>query len=73
MIDSPGGWCSGANTVGNWIELDNGKLGSLSGIITQGRKNASQWVKSFKLKNKDGRGSWRENNYKTLDRHIYQY
>ena len=58
MIDSSGGWCSGANTVGQWIELDNGKIGSISGVITQGRKNSSQWVKSFKVKYKDGSGSW---------------
>ncbi len=52
MIDSAGGWCSQHNTVGQWIQLDNGKLGSISGVITQGRKNADQWVKSFKVKYK---------------------
>ena len=66
MIDSPGGWCSGANTVGNWIELDNGKLGSISGVITQARKNSNQWVKSFKVKYKDGSGSWWDIDGKTF-------
>ena len=37
MIDSSGGWCSLTNTVGSWIQLDNGKMGSISGVITQGR------------------------------------
>ena len=66
MIDSPGGWCSGANSVGQWIQLDNGKLGSISGVITQGRKGHDQWVKSFKVKYKDESGSWWDIDGKTF-------
>tara|TARA_Y100000389_G_scaffold125911_1_gene123290 strand:+ start:92 stop:1195 length:1104 start_codon:yes stop_codon:yes gene_type:complete len=66
MIDSPGGWCSGANRVGNWIQLDNGKIGSISGVITQGRKDADQYVKSFKVKYKDESGSWWDVDGKTF-------
>jgi hypothetical protein len=58
MIDSSGGWCSKHNSVGQWIELDNGKFGSISGVITQGRKDTDQWVKSFKVKYKDESNSW---------------
>lgn len=66
MIDSSGGWCSKHNSVGQWIQLDNGKLGSISGIITQGRKNADQWVKSFRVKYKDESGSWWDVDGKTF-------
>ena len=66
MIDSSGGWCSKHNKVGQWIQLDNGKLGSISGIITQGRKNADQWVKSFRVKYKDESGSWWDVDGKTF-------
>ena len=66
MIDSAGGWCSSANSVGHWIQLDNGKLGSISGVITQGRKNSDQWVKSFKVKYKDEGGSWWDVDGKTF-------
>jgi hypothetical protein len=66
MIDSPGGWCSGSNSVGQWIQLDNGKIGSISGVITQGRKDADQWVKSFKVKYKDESGSWWDVDGKTF-------
>ena len=65
MIDSSGGWC-GKNNVGQWIQLDNGKVGSISGIVTQGRKDAAQWVKSFKVKYKDGSGSWWDIDGKTF-------
>jgi hypothetical protein len=66
MIDSPGGWCAGANSVGQWIQLDNGKVGSISAIVTQGRKDAAQWVKSFKVKYKDESGSWWDIDGKTF-------
>ncbi len=38
MIDSSAGWCTSRNVIGQWIQLDNGKVGSISGVITQGRK-----------------------------------
>ena len=66
MIDSPGGWCATGIVIGSWIQLDNGKIGSISGVITQGRKNADQWVKSFKIKYKDESGSWWDVDGKTF-------
>ena len=66
MIDSSAGWCSKHNKVGQWIQLDNGKLGSISGVITQGRKNSDQWVESFRVKYKDQNGSWWDIDGKTF-------
>ena len=65
-IDSSGGWCSKHNVPGQWIQLDNGKLSTISGIITQGRKDADQWVKSFRVKYKDESGSWWDVDGKTF-------
>ena len=70
MIDSPGSWCANPSAIGQWIQLDNGKLGSISGIITQGRKNSAQWVKSFKVKYKDESGSWWDVDGKTFKGNI---
>jgi hypothetical protein len=67
MIDSAGGWCSLTNTVGSWIQLDNGKIGSISGVITQGRKDADQWVKSYKVKYNDESGTWWDIDGKTFN------
>ena len=66
MLDSPGAWCSSSNSVGHWIQLDNGKIGSISGVITQGRKDYDQWVKSYKVKYKDESGSWWDIDGKTF-------
>ena len=66
MIDSSAGWCTPVNNVGQWIQLDNGKFGSISGVITQGRKNSAQWVTSYKVKYKDESGSWWDIDGKTF-------
>ena len=66
MIDSSAGWCASGNVIGQWIQLDNGKVGSISGVITQGRKNSTQWVQSFKVKYKDESGSWWDIDGKTF-------
>jgi hypothetical protein len=66
MIDSKGAWCANPSVIGSWIQLDNGKVGSISGVITQGRKDADQWVKSFKVKYKDKSGSWWDIDGKTF-------
>ena len=66
MIDSAGGWCAKHNVADQWIQLDNGKIGSISGVITQGRKDYDQWVKSFKVKYKDESGSWWDVDGKTF-------
>ena len=66
MIDASAGWCATGNVDGNWIQLDNGKVGSISGVITQGRKDNDQWVKSFKVKYKDESGSWWDIDGKTF-------
>lgn len=66
MIDSPAGWCASGNSVGQWIQLDNGKIGSISGVITQGRGDYDQWVKTFKVKYKDESGSWWDIDGKTF-------
>ena len=66
MIDSPAGWCSNSNSIGQWIQLDNGKVGTISGVVTQGRKNSAQWVTSYKVKYKDESGSWWDIDGKTF-------
>ena len=53
--------------VGQWIQLDNGKLGSISGVITQGRKTCrSMGQIVYKVKYKDENGSWWDIDGKTF-------
>ena len=50
MLDSDKAWSSGSNAVGQWMQINLGSVKKVKGVVTQGRYNHSQWVKSFKLK-----------------------
>ena len=42
-----GGWSARYNDKGQWLQVDLGKATKISRIATQGRDDASQWVKSY--------------------------
>lgn len=56
-LDSEQSW-SGKNTVGEWYQIDNIRVAIISGIAIKGRKDYSQWVKTFKVKVKGVSGTW---------------
>lgn len=58
-LDSAAAW-SGKNTVGEWYQIDNIRVAIISGIAMKGRKNNSQWVKTFKVKSKGVSGTWED-------------
>ncbi|XP_077984012.1 uncharacterized protein LOC144438733 [Glandiceps talaboti] len=42
-------WCSGSNSVGQWLQVDIGSNKMVTQVATQGRGDASQWVTAYKL------------------------
>ena len=45
-----GGWSSRANDVNQWFQVDLGDMYTrVTGLATQGRNNADQWVTKYKL------------------------
>ena len=44
-----GAWCAAANDVNQWLQVDFGKYVKMQRISTQGRQEAAQWVKSYRL------------------------
>jgi hypothetical protein len=48
-LDSIQAWSAKNNTVGEWYQIDNGKVGKISGIAMKGRTNTDQWVKTYKV------------------------
>ncbi|KAK3706338.1 hypothetical protein QZH41_006606 [Actinostola sp. cb2023] len=44
-----GSWSSRHNRVGQWIQVDLNRVTKVTGIATQGRTNANQWVTKYKL------------------------
>ena len=56
-LDSEQSW-SGKNTIGEWYQIDNGVVGTITGIAIKGRKDYSQWVKTFKVQYKGTSETW---------------
>ncbi|KAK3717343.1 hypothetical protein QZH41_011575 [Actinostola sp. cb2023] len=44
-----GSWSAKTNQAGQWIQVDLGKVTKVSGIATQGRYDADQWVTGYTL------------------------
>ena len=57
-LDSPQGWSAQNNTVGEWYQMDNGKIANITGVVIQGRKNADQWVTTFRVKYRGSGETW---------------
>ena len=46
-IKSPQAWSVRTNVVGQWMQMDTGEVQSIAGVVTQGRREAAQWVTSI--------------------------
>ena len=44
-----GAWSARQNNLNQWIQVDLGEVTKVTHIATQGRQDASQWVKSYSL------------------------
>ena len=44
-----GGWSTDRNRVGEYIQADLGQLKRIQAIVTQGRQDFNNWVKSYKF------------------------
>jgi hypothetical protein len=58
-LDSVQAWSALDNGVGEWYQIDLAEETFVSGIAIKGRKDANQWVKSFKVSRKGPDGSWK--------------
>lgn len=59
-LDSGRGWFAEESKIGNWYQMDNGKIAKIVGVAIKGRKDCcDQWVKTFKVKYYDA-GTWKD-------------
>ena len=49
MLDSAQAWSAKSNKDGEWMQIDAGQLVTLSGVVTQGRKDTDQWVTQYSV------------------------
>merc|ERR1712070_659827 len=54
-------WSAAHNQAGQWWQMDLGSVQAIGGVVTQGRHNYAQWVKSYKVYvSSNGKyGSWK--------------
>jgi hypothetical protein len=49
MLDSAQAWSAQTNEVGQYMTISLGSVQTVTGVITQGRSESSQWVTSYKV------------------------
>ena len=57
-ITQIGGWAALTNDVNQYLQIKFSKITQISGVATQGRSDADQWVKSYKLQYSTDGSSW---------------
>ena len=57
-LDSVQAWSAKHKTVGQWYQIDNGVVDTITGIAIKGRNDVDQWVKTFKVKVKGTSETW---------------
>ena len=57
-LDSVQAWSAKHKTVGQWYQIDNGVVGTITGIAIKGRNDVDQWVKTFKVQYKGTSETW---------------
>ena len=42
-------WCAADTNPNHWFRVDLGSIHLVAGVLTQGRSNYDQWIKTFEL------------------------
>ena len=60
-IGSAQAWSAGANTAGQWLQIDLGKDEAVSGVVVQRRKDIpEQYIKTYKIQHSTDGAEWSE-------------
>jgi len=57
-LNSKQAWCAATNAKGQYMEIDIGFLQNITGIVTQGRRDADEWVTSYTVKASHDGATW---------------
>ena len=53
-----GGWAASTNDKNQWLQVKFSQIFQISGVATQGRADATQWVETYKLEYSTDGSSW---------------
>ena len=57
-LNSKQAWCAASSSKGQYMEIDIGFLQNITGFVTQGRRDADEWVTSFTVKASQDGSTW---------------
>eukprot|EP00961_Rhodomonas_salina_P160895 2166437-Rhodomonas_salina.1 len=57
-LGSDQAWVAKVDTVGQYMQIDSGMVQSIAGVITQGRKDADEWITTFQVKVSSDGAEW---------------
>ena len=58
MLDSGQAWSAKTNAVDQWMQIDLGALKPVTGVVTQGRTDADQWVTGYTISTSTDGSTW---------------
>jgi len=58
MLDSAASWSPSTSAGVHWMQIDLGANKTISGVVTQGRYDFGQWVKSYKVEYSTNGTNW---------------
>ena len=59
-LNSRSAWAPKRAQEGEWMQIDTGSLQTIAGVVTQGHRNAGQWVTSFIVKVSADGQQWKD-------------
>jgi len=66
-----GAWIPKTQDIGQWIQVDLGKITKITRLATQGRQDAAQWVKSYFISYSLEGGPYLPYNNNQVNKHKY--
>ena len=57
-MNSPQAWSAKESAVGQWMQMDTGSVQSISGLVTQGRRDQDEWVTSYQVQVSSDSKDW---------------
>ena len=57
-MNSPQAWSAKESAAGQWMQMDTGSVQSISGLVTQGRRDQDEWVTSYQVQVSSDSKDW---------------
>lgn len=52
-------WCAGGNGISEYLQVDLGKVVTVTGLATQGSPSGTDWVKTYSVSYSNDKRRWK--------------